>query len=141
MTESRSPSRDAQLVALKALFQASGVLHEVHVFNLKIWPKLAFPNATSVATVDTNERRVTFDLKKKWWARFPKDWRVRCQGIHESVQAMLGSDMETHFVLEGRAIFQAERARPVEEPRFEGTDFEAGRIVPATPWKFPPSSK
>lgn len=130
-----------QIAELRALFQATGALHETHVFNLKVWPRLVFPQVTSTATVDPDGRRVTFELRKRWWARLPKDWRERCRGLHESVQGMLGMDMETVVVLDGKAIFSGERIQPVESPSFEGTDFEAGRVVPSVPWNFHPKKK
>lgn len=136
-------SADKIVAHLRALFQATGVLHEVQVQNLKLWPRVAFPMvASSTASVNVETREVVIELVPKltrWW--LPKDAVARCEGLHKSIQYLLGLDFETEFLWRGKAIFRGRRIEPVRAPQYEGTDFEAGRVVPEVPWNFQKTTK
>ncbi len=140
----QDPNRPAHAVdvdQLRALFRTTGALHEVQVFNLKVWPRLCFPQAKNIKTsVAVEAREVTFELTVPWYKRVP-DVRERAMGLHQSVQHLLGADFQTTVLSGGKVIFVGERVMPVQPTeQYAGTDFEAGRIVPPTPWKFPKNS-
>ncbi len=137
-----SPADDkADTVAqLRDVFRLTGVIQEMQVRNLRIWPVLAFPMCRSVTTnIDLDKRSITFELLLSKGRRLPDDVRARGKGLHRSVQYLLGKDFEIRILNgKGKAIFYGKRSEPLKT--YEGTDFEAGRIVPTTPWKFPTKS-
>ena len=136
MPESLSDSQ-VLVVQLRDLFQKTGVLHDVQIQNLQVWPRLAFPTARScTASVDIFERVVLFDLDMAIWRRLPGDVVARCKGLAESVQFLLGGDFQVRVSRRGELIFSGERTQAVKERDFEGTDYDAGRIVPEKNWNF-----
>jgi hypothetical protein len=134
--------QEAQLVSLRSIFRMTGVLHEVHVFNLKHWPAGLFDSAkvTSIK-VDSKAPSVKFELevKNNWIGKpkIPKDWELRCACLDNSVKAMLGPEVEVEVIINTKTIFLGRRTAEFKSPEYEGTDFEAGRVVPETPWTFP----
>lgn len=134
------PFDPKDIVRLRDVFRRTGMLHDLQLFNLKYWPLVAFPMAKKAkAVVNFEERDISFELDVPWYKRTP-DARARAKGLNESVQFLLGPDFRILVAVNGKAIFTGERAAPVVTGDYAGTDFEAGRVVPQTPWIFPKKS-
>lgn len=131
------PALDAKAIAqVRDLFQRTGVLHDLQVFNLKVWPQVVFPMAKEIKiALDFKNAEVTYDLTIPWYRRVT-DLRIRATGLNESIQFLLGDDYRLCVRSKGKVIFVGKRAKAVDDTEYTGTDFEAGRIVPKTPWNF-----
>jgi hypothetical protein len=134
-------TRLLQISALREFTAKFGALHEAQVLQLKIWPKLAFDYAKKHETkVNLEKRIVDVHLVA---AKRPKNFVPRANGFCESVRWLLGQEWMIRIYENKSLIFTADREIAVPESKYQGTDFEAGKVVPQ-PWQFqkkPPSSK
>jgi len=134
MSESSVKEASEEVAQLRDMFRLTGQLYSVQVDNLKIWPLLAFPMCqTASASLNLDEKSITFDLQLARGKKLPDNVKARGLGLLQSVQYLLGQDFEIRIVHKTKAIFHGKRLEPVKT--YEGTDYEAGRIVPTTPWK------
>jgi len=133
MSESSVDTVAAQVIQMRDMFRRTGVLYEVQMKNLTIWPYLAFPGVAKVeGGVDIKKRRVLYELKLEKRKKLPSHMKARAQGLLESIHFLLGRDFELKVKHRGAVIFHGKRLEPVK--RYEGTDFEAGKVV--KPWNF-----
>ena len=82
-----------QILLLRKMTDLTGVLHEAQVQQLKIWPLLAVPNASSSEfTWDPDMKVVEFVLRLNPKAPFltADETLMRLQGLDRSVKQMLG---------------------------------------------------
>jgi hypothetical protein len=137
-----------KLAHLREYTARYGVLHESQVLQLKLWPRVAYPEATKATEthVDLERRVVKFRLvipKRKVPKGKNAEWAQRASSLIEATHFLLGTDWHVNIYI--NEFLSAGRARTPKapEPKYQGTDFEAGRIVPEKPWTFPatPSSK
>lgn len=139
---------DEQTRQARDLFRRTGMMPELIKFNLQVWPRLLFPAGKHVKLgIDPQERVLAVTMDIPWYKR-SGDVRKQAAKLHDSVMALLGGDFETVVSINGKVIFRGTRLSPVVAGDYTGTDFEAGRIVPETPWNFkkpspssPPSNK
>lgn len=118
------------------LFRRTGMMPELIKLNLQIWPKLIFPMAKDIRSgLLPEERLIAFEMKIPWYRR-AGDLRQKCAKLHDSIMGLLGGDYETVVSVNGKVIFRGTRLVPRVAGDYRGTDFQAGRIVPETPWKF-----
>jgi hypothetical protein len=130
------PFKPEDILKVRDLFRRTGALHDLQIFNLKVWPQLVFPMAKAIKIgIDFKEREVTYDLTIPWY-KFVGDLRTRGEGLNESIHYLLGGDYRLCVRSKGKVIFVGKRAEAVDAREYTGTDFEAGRIVPTTPWNF-----
>lgn len=131
-----SPLDPNAIAQVRDLFQRTGVLHDLQVFNLKVWPQVVYPMAKSIKIgVDFKERQVVYELDIPWY-KWVSNMSVRSTGLNESIQFLLGGDYRLVVQSKGKVIFAGRRAKLIDPTEFTGTDFEAGKIVPTTPWNF-----
>lgn len=146
MSASSGPENpNQQLLALRDLFRRTGAVHELQRINLWAWAELAAPHLVpSQVEVKPESYEVVFDYEqnrkvlKFFRMQPPKNFAARLEGLADAVQVMFGADFAVLVRAEGTLIFSSGRkAAPTARPEYTGVDFEAGRIVPKTPWKFP----
>ena len=124
-----------QLISLKRVTGAVGVLHESQRQQLTYWPYVAAPHAETVEThCNLNEKEVVFNLtiKKK---KAPKDFQARLEGLYRSVQDMLGEDWLVLVNRNGKEIFHGKRRKERKDLGSADRDFlkggtDAGGEVP-----------
>ena len=86
--------RVEQLMALRTLSRI-GVLHEAQIEQLRYWPVVVAPHATSYeVVVADNCPVIEFIFKVAWWRRWfaPRDFKDRIKKLDESVKWLLGDD-------------------------------------------------
>lgn len=82
-----------QLRQLRAFTARYGVLHEGHLLQLKIWPRVTFPTSvSSVATVDQGGRNVQICVKFKGKLPELKERIAATAKLCVAVQWLLGED-------------------------------------------------
>ncbi|NBT57436.1 hypothetical protein EBT16_01505 [bacterium] len=95
-----------QLMLLRDLTKRTGVLHEIQVTNLKLWPMIAFTHAqTSEFTWDVDKHNVTFSLTTK--GASPKSMRARFDWLDQSVKALLGPEWGITVNMNGKEKFSS----------------------------------
>ncbi len=126
-----------QLVKLKELWALTGALHELQVYQLKMWALMIFPKTKKGEThIDQDTWTIDFHIQPEFLASFriPKDALLRCAYVEKWVHQLLDTRVLTRVFWKGNLIFTGTRT-PVPEAKYEGTDFAAGEIVPEVPWK------
>jgi hypothetical protein len=133
-----------QLMALRDVFRRTGALHELQKINLHAWAGLVAPHLLfQQVEVKPDNWEVIFDytpnkrVLRLFTMRQPKNFAERLLGLNDAIQLMFGDEFKVLVRCEGATIFSGDRkAPPTAKPTFEGIDFEAGRLVPSTPWVF-----
>lgn len=110
-----SPEWD-QLMALRAVTQTTGVLHEAQVLQLRYWPRIALPHSTSceIAYFQKEKDEVTGALTQRPTIEFrvvlgkakpPKDLKKRLAGLSRSVKDLLGPDFTVRVKTGKKTIY------------------------------------
>lgn len=100
------PSQWEQLAQLRQMSSLTGHLHEAQVLQLRAWPMVLFMHARSCAAeVDPDLRVIRFKIKRRLFARRPKDVGKRRNLLARSVRDMLGSEWEIEIVERGRKVY------------------------------------
>lgn len=135
-----------QFAQLRDMTRRSGVLHDAQVTQLKLWPRVIIPGCLkSEAAVSTQDGTVTFRLSIR--GRQAKGFAEGVKRVADGVQWLLGDEYSVSFYVNGELFKRYERKGAKPQTKYTGTDFEAGKIVPETPWQFktqqtrPPSSQ
>lgn len=117
MSEEEIPEARKQLLALRAVTQNTGALHEGQVVQLKYWPRIAIPHSTACeiayfqkerneAGVVTRhpviEFRMTLGKSKP-----PKNLKSRLAGLSRSVKDLLGPDFGVRVKVGAKVIYQS----------------------------------
>jgi hypothetical protein len=104
-----------QLMALRAITQTTGILHEAQIIQLRYWPRIAIPHSIScevayfqkeineegeVTQVPTIEFRPVLSKAKP-----PKDLKKRLAGLNRSVKDLLGPNFTVKVKLGKKIIF------------------------------------
>lgn len=85
-----------QLALLRQMTERTGILHDGQIFQMKVWNKLLWPNAKTTISIDTEQKNIIYDVKKKA-ERIKEDTFKPAipdapQTLGEWTQALLGPD-------------------------------------------------
>lgn len=124
-----------QLAALRDFTSVYGVLHEAQVLQLKIWPRLMFPNATrSSCVVNCEDSSISIEVKLK--GKTARGQAPRTEALARTVQWMLGPQWRVKVLAGKKKLYDLAAKKVSAAGKYAGTDFAAGMIVPEQPWKF-----
>ena len=133
-----------QLMALKDVWVRTQVLHDLQILQLKMWSLCIFPKCKRSEThIDTDTWTIDFHIKPEFLASFrtPKDAPMRCAYAERWVHQLLDGRVLVRVFYGKDLIFTGTRLISATEDKFLGTDYQAGEIVPETPWKPKPGIK
>ncbi len=85
--------------------ETTGILHDAQVLQLKVWPRLAMPHATSVQIGWSASKRTVEFTAKLGKDKAPKDLVKRLKGLDDSVKGMLGRDVTVVVKVGTKSIF------------------------------------
>lgn len=109
MTETRirvgAPDKQwEKLFQLRELTRSTGILHELQVVQLKMWP-LVFTNATEAACeFHYDTKTVVFHLGKLAGKR-PKNFQARLEHLTKATQQLLGDEYAVLINVDGKEAF------------------------------------
>ncbi len=127
-----------QLLVLKDVWMKTGVLHDLQIFQLRMWALCIFSKCKKSEThIDTDTWTIDFHIKPEFLASFrvPKDAPLRCAYVERWVHRILDGRVLVRVFWKSSLIFTGTRVTPVSGDKYLGTDFQAGEIVPEVPWK------
>ena len=83
-----------QLLALRALTRATGVLHEAQILQMKLWPFVLFPKhkVKYELSIDQDAKRVIYSMLLPETPKPPKDSQKALKGLEEVLQWLLGTE-------------------------------------------------
>lgn len=108
------------------------MLHEAQVNQLKIWPRLAFPHSTLATQTEANCEEYHIAVKVVSEEKHNKI-KTRATMLAKNIRWMLGNRWTIEIYENGKLLVKKAGEKP---QKFKGVSFEAGMIVPKTPWKF-----
>lgn len=102
------------LLLLRDLTKRTGILHEIQVGQLKMWPLVAFDNATtSEFSWDSTKKMVCFVIQTQGPA--PKKMRARFTWLDQSVKALLGHEWGIKVAINGKEKFETSGKKIINE--------------------------
>lgn len=123
---------EEQVARLRDLTRKGNCLHELQATQLRAWPLALFDLEKCRAEVSFDKHEISFRAKFK--TKPPKDAQKRFTGLAESVHDLLGEEWTIRLFDGRKCLFTLEAKIAPPQSLNEGVDFEAGRIVPETPW-------
>lgn len=108
-----------QVLALRALTQATGVLHEVQVLQIKCYGAFAFSYTEWEAQVDHQQLLVSYNIKKK---HHPKTFNEAVQEVDRSIHWLLGPEWMVRVVEGNTIIFQGHRKKLEHRKKRDGRE-------------------
>jgi hypothetical protein len=100
-----------QLMALRALTQTTGVVHEAQVFQLRIWGLVALSHLHKQEfQVLPEAQSVTYRAASA--GRKPADLPARLKSLEESIKWLFGSEWVLKVDVAGTAIFPTGQKKP-----------------------------
>ena len=103
-----------KLLLLRDLTKRTGILHEVQVEQLKMWPLIAFEHATnSEFTWDNTTKNVCFSIKTE--GASPKKMNERFNWLDQAVKALLGPEWAIKVKINGKEKFQSSGKKILNE--------------------------
>ena len=94
-----------QLLKLRALYEATGGLHEGLVQQLKLWPYAVDPSLeTSVCKVDEEAKKVIYEWESPLQKR-DKGYNNRLKELLKAIKLILGDPFDLQILLNGTPIF------------------------------------
>lgn len=128
---------EQQLAALRDVWIRTGYLSDLQVLQLKMWALCIFPKVkkSSETHIDKDTWTVEFHLVPEFLASFsvPKDAAARCAYVEKWVHLLLDGRVLVRVFYGKNLIFEGTRTAPVD-PKFLGSDFADGAVVPEIPW-------
>lgn len=92
-----------RLYALRDLTRKTGMLHELQVMQLKMWP-LVFTNAKNASCEFGFEtKQVIFKLDTLKGAK-PKNFKARLEHLVKATQQLLGTEYAVTVMLDGKKV-------------------------------------
>jgi hypothetical protein len=93
-----------KLYRLREVTRTTGILHEIQVLQLKMWP-LVFTNATeSECEFNFETKAIVFDLKKLKGKR-PENFKERLEHLTKATQQLLGDEYAVVINVNGKKVF------------------------------------
>jgi hypothetical protein len=117
-----------ELLALKALTETTGVIHEAQKFQLQCWAQLIFPHGDNIeigiqlpwtehegtpAEIHHDIRAVEFRVWKTA-GKPPKDLTKRLKALDGWVKRLLGDRFEVRAAVKGKVIFTG-KGKPLKK--------------------------
>jgi hypothetical protein len=117
------PEFRKQLLALRAITQTTGALHEGQVVNMKYWIRIAVPHSTGaeIAYYQKERDEKTGEITQQPTIEFrvvlgkakpPKDLKKRLAGLNRSVKDLLGPDFAVR-VKSGKATIYESKGKSI----------------------------
>jgi hypothetical protein len=124
-----------QLVMLREHTERFGTVHEAQILQLKVLPRVLVPNSTkSEARLDTDKKEVEIRVTTKGKAH--KKQAQLTKQLGEGIQWVLGGTWKCSVFIDDKAPMVFPRTAKAKKDKYQGTDFEAGKIVPEKVWRF-----
>ncbi len=92
-----------KLYVLRDMTAMTGLLHEVQVKNLKMWPLVMLHAKEATCSFDYESKAVTFDIERIDKPR-PKNFKARLQALTKATKMLLGADYAVLINLKGKEI-------------------------------------
>ncbi len=93
-----------KLYTLRDVTERTGILHELQVKNLKMWPLVMIHAKDATCAFDYETRTVTYDIgsidKPK-----PKNFQERLEALGKAVKQLLGDSYGIVVNLKGKKVF------------------------------------
>jgi hypothetical protein len=123
MSEEDIPEIRKQLLALRAITQTTGALHEAQVVNLKYWIRIAVAHSTSaeIAYFQKERDEKTGLITQEPVIEFrvvlgkgkpPKDFKKRLAGLNRSIKDLLGPDFGVR-VKSGKTLIYESKGKSI----------------------------
>lgn len=132
---SRDNELSIQLAQLRSFTSVYGALHEAQVLQLKLWPRVAIPNSKS-SEAHVNCETSFVKIIAKTVGKSDKKQPERTEALARSIQWMLGDQWYVMIFDGPKKLYDLKPKVASTAKKYAGTDFEAGKIVPETPWNF-----
>lgn len=135
------PDKTAKkILELQHLTRRTGMLHEAQILNLKMWPRVIVPGCSaSEVRVDMEKCNVDYNLTVR--GKAAKAFKQRLDSLTEATQWMLGAEWQVRIFKGETLLRERPRRWAVEQSKYEGADFAAGKTVPEKPWKPNPKTR
>jgi hypothetical protein len=106
------------LLELRRVTELTGEVHDLQIFQLKMWPLVAAPNATGhTARLDIPNKTLSY-LWEMGKRKRTKDWKKRVGGLVSSSQSLFGSSW-TVIVIENGVEIANEPGTTKKDPLAE----------------------